>query len=98
MTYLQTAAQAIKSEVPADKLPKANTDTLFLIYAVLMFAKGQAVTREDVHNAWTAWATHIGKDSNSLVPFDELSPDVQARDQPFVDAITTVATRYGVGA
>jgi hypothetical protein len=94
MTYLQQAAQAIKAEVPPDKLPKADTDLLFLIYATLMFAKGEAVTREDVHNAWTAWATHIGKDSKSLVPFDQLSPDVQAQDQPFVDVIVIVAKRY----
>jgi len=93
MNYLESVAYAIKAEVPADKLPKANTDLLFLIYAALMFAKGEAVTREDVHNAWTAWATHIGKDSKALVAFDQLSPDLQSQDQPFVEAIVSVATR-----
>jgi len=96
MNYLESAANAIKAEVPADKLPTANTDLLFLIYAALMLAKGEAVTREDVHNAWAAWATHIGKDSEALVAFDQLSPDVQAQDQPFVDAIVRMAARNQV--
>jgi hypothetical protein len=94
MTYLQRAAQAIKAEVPPDKLPKADTTLLFLIYATLMFAKGEAVTAEDVHNAWAAWATHVGKVSKALVPFDQLSADMQAQDQPFVDAIVAAAQHY----
>jgi hypothetical protein len=96
MNYLESAAHAIKAEAPAGKLPQANTDLLFLVYAALMLAKGETVTREDVHNAWVAWATHIGKDSKALVAFDQLSADVQAQDQPFVDAIVSVAARHRV--
>ncbi len=94
--YLAEAAGQIRREVP-DVLPTANTDILFLMYAVLMFAKGEHVTREDVHNAWTAWMVARGKDRPSMVPFDRLSPETQAEDQPFVDAIVTVARRYARG-
>ena len=41
MIYLQHAARTIKAEVPPDKLSKADTDLLFLIYAALMFAKAR---------------------------------------------------------
>jgi hypothetical protein len=95
--YLASAAREIRAEVSDDVLPKANTDLLFLMYAVLMFAKGERVTREDVHNAWTAWMLARGKDRPSMVEFDQLSPETQAEDQPFVDAIVKVAARYARG-
>jgi len=97
LNYLTAAAQEIRREVPDYVLPKANTDLLFLMYAVLMFAKGEQVSREDVHNAWTAWMLARGKDRPSMVEFDQLSPETQAEDQPFVDAIAKVAARYARG-
>jgi hypothetical protein len=94
VNYLATAANLIRSEVSEKVLPKANTDQLFLIYAVLLFAKGAQVTCEDVHNAWTAWMLTRGKEHRSMVEFDRLAPATQAEDQPFVDAIVGVAARY----
>lgn len=91
MTYLEGLAQQIRQAVDGDALPDGDTSKLFLIYAVLLLAKGEAVTREDVHNAWVAWM--IGKDEQheSLVPFATLPPDTQGEDSPFVSAIRTVA-------
>jgi hypothetical protein len=64
---------------------------LYRIYAVLCLAKGEATTLEDVHDAWAAWRSGNLANHRSLVPFDQLTPAVQALDQPYVDAIHAVA-------
>lgn len=79
------------AEVPDDLLPDEDSDLLFLMYAVLLLAKGADVTREDVHNAWVAWMTHRGQDHESLVTFKDLPLETQAEDGPYVLAIRRVA-------
>ncbi|HVA18942.1 MAG TPA: hypothetical protein VMU55_02065 [Solirubrobacteraceae bacterium] len=81
--------------VPPNALPDEDTSSLFRIYAVLLLAKGQQVTREDVHNAWVAWMLERGETHESTVPFAELSAQTQAEDSPFMLAVRTVARRRG---
>ena len=90
MTYLETVAEEIRRAVPADALPDEDTAGLFLIYAVLLLARGADVTREDVHNAWVAWMVSRGERHDSMRPFAELPPETQAEDSPYVVAIRTV--------
>ena len=92
MNYIQSIAEKIKAAVPAEKLPDApNIDALFASYAVLLLAKGEAVTAEDVHNAWAAWMSQDNEAHSSIKPFSELSGDIQLEDEPFVHAIRQVA-------
>lgn len=93
MNYIDRIAEAIRHEVSPSKLPDEDTAPLFRLYAVLALAKGTGTTLRDVHNAWSAWM--IGSDPNheSIRPFNELSPEVQAEDEPYVNAIRTVAGR-----
>ncbi len=93
MTYLDAVAEEIRRAVPGDALPAEDTSGLFLMYAVLLLAKGEAVTREDVHNAWVAWMADKGEAHESMAPFAELPPETQAEDSPFVVAIRAVARR-----
>lgn len=72
MTYLDAIAAEIKQAVSSELLPDDDMYDLFLIYAVLLLAKGKAVTREDVHNAWVAWMESSGKIHKSMVPFTSL--------------------------
>lgn len=95
MTYLEDAADAIREVVPSEAIPDEDTTNLFLMYAVLLLAKGEDVSREDVHNAWVAWTISKGVDHEALVPFSELSPSTQSEDSPFVVAIRTVARTRG---
>ncbi|HUN77912.1 MAG TPA: hypothetical protein VMU32_03235 [Solirubrobacteraceae bacterium] len=97
MTYLDALADEIRRAVAADALPDEDTSSLFRVYAVLLLAKGEKVTREDVHNAWVAWMLDKGKTHESLVPFAELPPETQAEDSPFVVAIRTVTRRRALG-
>jgi hypothetical protein len=92
MNYLEKLAQDIKAAVPADAVPNGDNDDLFVLYASLLLAKGSSVTAADVHNAWAAWMTARGQgDHQSVVPFEQLSPEVQQEDSPFLTAIRQVA-------
>jgi hypothetical protein len=93
MTYLDRLADEICEATAADALPDEDTSSLFRAYAVLLLAKGEDVTREDVHNAWVAWMLDKGERHESLVPFADLSAVTQAEDSPFMVAVRTVARR-----
>jgi len=77
----------------AAKLPDCSAD-LLRVYALLVLIEGQSVTEEDVHNAWSVWRTVTQPGHPALVPFDELTPDVQALDTPYVEAIRAVAKAH----
>jgi hypothetical protein len=94
MTYLDALAEEIRGAVPGDALPDEETSSLFRIYAVLLMAKGQEVTREDVHNAWVAWMLNRGETHESMVPFADLSAETQAEDSPFMVAVRMVAGQH----
>ena len=89
--YLDELAEAIRQAVPPDALSDGDTFPLFRLYAVLVLAKGENVTRADVHNAWVAWMAGQDGDHESLVPFKDRDADTQAEDSPYVVAIRTVA-------
>ena len=91
MTYLDAVAEDIRRAIPHAILPDEDTSNFFLSYAVLLLAKGDAVTREDVHNAWVAWMEVKGDEHESMVPFDQLPLATQGEDSPFVLAIRAVA-------
>ena len=91
MNYIQDVASEIKGVVPASVLPDEPTDRLFLYYAVLALTKGESVALRDVHDAWSAWMTEIDPSHESIRPFEELDPDVRGEDDPYVNAIRTVA-------
>ena len=62
------------------------------VYAILVLVKGEDVTLKDVHDAWAVninqtWDFDQYGNHRSLIPFDQLSPEVQAKDQNYVDAI-----------
>lgn len=93
MTYLDELAAEIEQRVPRDLLPDADSGSLFRLYALLALAKGRAVDAVDVHNAWAAWMQERDPDHRSIKPFEELDPETQASDEPFVEAIRAVAER-----
>ena len=92
MNYLQATANRIREQLDAEATPP-DANPLLLMYAVLVYAKADATTAEDVHNAWTAWMLMRGEEHESMRPFDELSRDVQQEDEPFLRAIRTVAAQ-----
>jgi hypothetical protein len=93
MTYLDDDVKAIRESLPAGTDAPGGSDLLFRIYAVLMRAKGESVTAEDVHDAWSAWTLTRDPSHEALVPFDTLTPEKQAQDMPYVEAIHAAAEK-----
>lgn len=89
--YLDELAEAIRGAVPPEVLPDGDTLPLFRVYAVLLLAKGEEVSRSDVHNAWVAWMAEQDGDHDALIPFSDLDSSTQAEDSPYASAIRTVA-------
>lgn len=89
--YIEEVSERIRSKIDPNKLPDEGLDHLFASYALLALSKGEEVQNEDVHDAWSAWATQFDPDNDSIVPYDELTADVQAQDTIFRDAIREVA-------
>lgn len=93
MSYLDELAVQIERKVPAEMLPDHDTKLLFRLYALLLLAKGTAVTAPDVHNAWAIWMQESNPGHHAIRPYGELDPSAQASDEPFVTAIKSVADR-----
>lgn len=96
MNYLDLIAADIQRTADPESTPPDDDLPLYRLYAVLLLAKGQAVTLEDVHNAWAAWASDHEPESWNLKPFKQLSLNVQRKDQAYVDAILEVAGRLQI--
>jgi hypothetical protein len=97
MSYLDDVAAAIRRHLPPDGDAPGDPDRLFRSYAVLALAKGEAVTAQDVHNAWAAWMQDIDAGHAALRPFEELDAETRAADDPFVDAIHAAARELSLG-
>jgi hypothetical protein len=89
--YLDDLAARIRTHIPADRLPDADSDTLLRLSAALLRAKGTRVTQSDVHDAWSAWIADRNPDHVSLRAYDDLPEDVRAEDAVFTTAIRRAA-------
>jgi hypothetical protein len=94
MTYLDDLGAEIKRQVPPGLLPAEDTESLFRLYALLLLVKGSEVTARDVHNAWASWMQGRDPGHRSIRPFGELDAQTKASDEPFAEAIRSVAERF----
>ena len=91
MSYLDADAVLIRSCLPEGTGAPEDSEDLFVLYAVLMRAKGEDTQAADVHDAWSAWMSRRAPDHESICPYDQLTPSVQAEDVPFITAIHSAA-------
>lgn len=87
MTYIDDARTALTAHLP-DEDPE-----LMDLYLLLTLVKGGAVTLAEVHDAWAIWRSRSNSQHQSIVPFDELTVEVQALDKPYADAIKAAAAQ-----
>lgn len=92
-TYLERDADLIRQCLPAGADAPDGSDELFLMYAVLLRAKGADTQASDVHDAWSAWMIGVNPDHESIRPFDDLDPETRGEDSPFLLAIRAAAAR-----
>lgn len=90
MNYLDQLAAEIHARTESQPMEPYQWP-LYRIYAVLCLAKGAAITAEDVHNAWAAFATVQWPDSPWLVPYEALPEDVQHMDDPYAAVLREMA-------
>jgi len=93
-SYIRAHADLIRSFVAEGG--GQGTDLLFLMYAVLLRAKGAGVTASDVHDVWSAWAESEGRSDDTVIPFDQLPRVIQAKDEVYVQAIHRAAARMSI--
>lgn len=60
---------------------------LLRLYAVIGFVLDGKVGSYDVHDAWAAWRIETLAAHPSIVPFNELSPEIADLDNKYRDAI-----------
>ncbi|MEV4705047.1 DUF7701 domain-containing protein [Actinoplanes sp. NPDC049316] len=71
-------------------LPGCDSNLLNL-YALLAMTRGVNTSLEDVHDAWSIWRNPDAPRHRSLIPFEELTVEVQELDRKYMDAIRTAA-------
>lgn len=71
-------------------MPGEDSDLLRL-YALLTLTQGQHTTLKDVHDAWSLWRHGTRPDHPSIVPFDQLTSEIQELDRPYMEAIHRAA-------
>jgi len=91
VTYIDDLAGRVEDAIPPELRPREDAQRLYRLYALLVLVRGEQVTAEDVHDAWSVWMTERHSGHRSLVPFVELAQDVRESDQPFVESIRQVA-------
>jgi hypothetical protein len=91
VTYIEEIASAIHNHVHPEHLLSEEERGLYLNYAMLALTVGERVTRQNVHDAWSAWKALSDPGHESIQPFDQLDRDVRREDEPFVNAIREVA-------
>jgi hypothetical protein len=85
VTYIDTARTALEARCPG------QDPAILDLYLLLALIKGAEVTLRDVHDAWAVWRSRSRPGHPSIVPFEQLTPDVQDLDRPFADAIASAA-------
>ncbi len=69
-------------------------DDLLDLYLLLAFTKGIDTELIDVHDAWAIWRNKTAPEHRSLVPFNQLTQEVQELDRPYCESIQKVAARF----
>lgn len=91
MTYVEKLMEQARIEIPD------CPDDLLRLYCLLVLTLGVDTSRQDVHDAWALWSMDTEPDHPAIVPFDELTPDVQDLDEPYTDAIHRLSERTYLG-
>lgn len=95
MNYIDTLADKIEQSLSSELRPRTNAKSLYRAYALLALVKGQDVTLENVHDAWSSWKAATDPDHESICPFSELDQQTREKDRPYVDAIRRIAGKGG---
>ena len=87
MNYIDEIANRIFAETHDGKEMPEHGAPVYRAYALLARCKGRGTTLEDVHDAWAIGRMVTRPDHKDIVPFDELTPEIQEYDRKYMEAI-----------
>lgn len=64
---------------------------LLQVYGLLVFTAGERCSKRHIHDAWSVWQNLTQPEHRSLIPFDDLTREVQRLDEPYRRAVVEVA-------
>lgn len=83
MNYIQKLQEGLSSKI----LLRDDEHQLLDLYTLLIIVKGEECTMEDIHDAWSIWTNRRDSEHRSLIPFKELSEEIQEYDREYMNAI-----------
>jgi len=84
MNYIQKVRNRLSLKIDVES-------ELLDLYTLIIFLRGTSVTLEDIHDAWSIWRTNTKPDHSAIIPFDELSLEVQELDREYAVAVKDIA-------
>jgi len=82
MNYIQKTKKILSKKIDVE-------NDLLNLYTLLVFSKAGNATLEDIHDAWSIWRNETNPDHKSLIPFSELTAEVQEMDREYTEAINS---------
>lgn len=98
MNYVARVREALIAELGGHETIKGwgvDAERLLDAYTQLALTTGTATTSADVHDAWAVVAARRRPAHVLLVPFEDLDPETQARDDEYRDAVIAAAGEAG---
>lgn len=84
MNYIQKIKDILSKKIEVEP-------DLLDLYSLLVCTTGKETTWKNVHDAWAIWKNKTNPDHRSLILFSELTPEVQALDEEYTEAIIDTA-------
>lgn len=94
-TYVEEVRERLVEEFP--KLADEKRRDLLDLYTLLVLIRGEETEARHVHDAWAVRMAWRRPDHWSLVPYDELPPERQEKDDKYVLAIRRIARELKSG-
>ncbi len=84
MNYIQKAKKLLATKIDVE-------NDLLDLYTLLLFTKGVNCQLIDVHDAWSVWRNNTKPEHVSIIPFEELTFEIQEMDREYTEAIQETA-------
>ena len=89
MNYIERIKENLEEEL---HMEGSKYEGLLDVYALLVFTVGEDCTQKHIHDAWSIWQSRTQPKHRSLIPFEELTKEVQDLDEPYRQAVIKVAS------
>lgn len=88
MNYIQEIQKLLNDEL---EMVGTSYEDMLEVYGLLVLTVGVNCTNKHVHDAWSIWQNKTQPEHRSLIPFEELTKEVQELDNLYRKAIIKVA-------